>query len=123
MNVRRSIQFAGIALTLFVMASQSSLALADGGSLPVYPHRINSWYHGRYNNKATTGQLEVALKQGFATFLDTTDSRSVVTAWYEARLTGYSEHTVSAGTTFSGGGGIVKILPYKGKIRVALMPN
>ena len=106
-----------------MMAAQSSPVLGDGGSLPVYPHRINSWYQGRYDSKATTVQLQMALKQGFATFLDTSDSRSVVTAWYKARLSGYSEHTVSAGTTFSGAGGLVKILPYKGEIRVALMPN
>ena len=123
MNVRRPIQLAYITLMLFVVAAQSPPVLGDARALPVYPHRINSWYHGRYDNKATTAQLQVALTQGFATFLDTSDSRSMVTAWYHARLSGYTEHTVSAGTTFSGDGGLVKILPYKGKIRIALMPN
>jgi hypothetical protein len=108
---------------LFVVAVQIAPVLGDAGSLPVYPHRINSWYQGHYDNKATTAQLEAVLKQGFVTFLDTSDSRSVVTDWYKARLPGYSEHTVSAVTAFSGDGGLVEILPYKGKIRVALMPK
>ena len=123
MSVRRAIRLPYIALLLVVMAMQSSPVLGDPGSLPVYPNRIDSWYQGRYESKATTAQLQAALKQGFATFFDTSDSRGVVTAWYEARLRGYSEHSVAAGTTFSGDAGIVKILPYKGKIRVALMPN
>ncbi len=125
MNVRLPIQLAYITLTLFVVvvAVQSPPVLADGGSLPVYPHRINSWYHGRYDNKATTSQLQVALTQGYATFFDTPDSGSVVTAWYKARLSGYAEQVSSAGTTFRGSAGIVGVLRYKGKIRVVLQPN
>jgi len=122
-NVRRPIQLTCIAWMLFVLAAQSAPVLGNAGSLPVYPHRTNSWYQGHYDSKATTAQLEVALTQGFATFLDTSDSRGVVIAWYKARLHGYSELTVSAGTTFSGDGGLVKILPYKGKTRIALIPT
>ncbi len=122
MNVLRPILLACIAWVLVVMAAESPPVLG-AGSLPVYPNRIDSWYQGHYHSKATTAQLQVALQQGFATFFDTSDSRSAVTAWYQARLPGYSEHTVSAGTTFSGDRGLVKILPYKGKIRIALMPN
>jgi hypothetical protein len=122
-NVQRPIQFAYITLMLFVVAAQSPPVLADGGSLPVYPHRIISWYHGRYDNKATTSQLQVALTQGFATFFDTPDSGKVVTAWYKARLSGYAEQVSSAGTTFRGRAGIVGVLRYKGKIRVVLQPN
>lgn len=123
MNVLRPILLACIAWMLVVVAAGGPPVLGHAGSLPVYPHRIDSWYQGHYDSKATTAQLQVALQQGFATFFDTSDSRGVVTGWYQARLPGYSEHTVPAGTTFSGDGGLVKILPYKGKIRIALMPN
>ena len=59
-NVRRPIQLTCIAWMLFVLAAQSAPVLGNAGSLPVYPHRTNSWYQGHYDSKATTAQLEVA---------------------------------------------------------------
>jgi len=121
-NVLRPILLAYIAWMLIVTAAESSPVLG-AGALPIYPHRIDSWYQGHYDSNATTGQLQLVLRQGYAAFLDTPESRGAVTAWYQARLPGYSELTVPTGTTFSGGSGLVKILPYKGMIRIALIPN
>ena len=67
--------------------------------------------------------LQKALAFGFALFIDTTDTPAMVVAWYASHLGGYAQHSESAGTQFQGADGVVNVVVYQGKTRIALIPK
>lgn len=102
--------------SLFVVAP--ALAVHKDGGLPIYPNATP------VGLSYSDPHAEEALKMGFAMFADTTDSTHTVDQWYQSNLPkSCSRHIESAGTQYKCPAGVVNIVVYKGKTRIAIIPN
>jgi hypothetical protein len=105
------------AADLLLLAAPALAAHADG-SLPIYPNAVPAGFS--YSDP----QIPKALKMGFAMFADTTDSTDKVDRWYKSNLPkSCTRHAESAGIHYQCSTGVVNVVVYKGKTRIAIVPS
>lgn len=116
----KNYSIAAAAFAAFIaIGSASAAQVQSHGGLPLYPHTYQTPVERKYQ-----ALMQKTRGNQSPLFVDTNDAQHMVDLWYRSNLpASCKRRSSSRAVQYRCPNGLIDILPYHGKIRLALIPQ